>query len=499
MRLEAVLLAWLCLSVSAMAQCGSVDLVVRAIDIGQDPVPGVQDVLTPTGNLRRNCGTNVVVISQKSRSSDANGVAIFTNTMWGAYDLDIPTPNGTTELKLWIPTNYSGRWSAATFLTNSSAMPPNPTASYYTAGQVDAITEQLILTGGPTSGIPQLNGTGTGTTLINPTVTGGNVATTNMIAASLTGVVTQYQAIAFHIGSTSAPVALSATGDQGLSVSNLTGPGTVYAGLFSASGSEGSGFAGSGAQLLYLPADQLLSGTVPLARLSGITSNQLDGPTKAQLALAGTGGGGGTNYTAGNGIVITGNTIALYSAPTISGFINNQNTVEIGSTVSSTVLTWTLAGGAITGQSMNQGIGAMNTSLRATNDTASYSTGRTYTLTVTDGVTTNAASTSVAFEHRSYWGTSANSAYTTLASLGNSGFTAAAAKTGMSFSPNNEYSYYAYPLSFGSVSFNVGGFNVNDWTAVTNHFTNQSGNTSDYLVWRSSAPIYGTGIIVNAY
>src|ERR1017187_1787027 len=258
MRLEAVLLAWLCLSVSAMAQCGSVDLVVRAIDIGQDPVPGVQDVLTPTGNLRRNCGTNVVVISQKSRSSDANGVAIFTNTMWGAYDLDIPTPNGTTELKLWIPTNYSGRWSAATFLTNSSAMPPNPTASYYTAGQVDAITGQLILTGGPTSGIPQLNGTGTGTTLINHTVTGGNVATTNMISASLTGVVIQHQTGTFSLGGLSGTNSDSQIAVQlgALNIVDAAGnPANLYAGSIDLG--DGRIYA-DGSQLLYLPADQLL-------------------------------------------------------------------------------------------------------------------------------------------------------------------------------------------------------------------------------------------------
>ena len=41
----------------------------------------------------------------------------------------------------------------------------------------------------------------------------------------------------------------------------------------------GNTFSGSGANLTSLNANNLASGTVPLARLSGITSNQLDAAT----------------------------------------------------------------------------------------------------------------------------------------------------------------------------------------------------------------------------
>src|ERR1039458_9457805 len=126
-----------------------------------------------------------------------------------------------------------------------------------------------------------------------------------MISASLTGVVTQHQTGTFSLGGLSGTNSDSQIAVQlgALNIVDAAGnPANLYAGSIDLG--DGRIYA-DGSQLLYLPADQLLSGTVPLARLAGITSNQLDGPTKAQLALAGTGGSrGGTNYTAGAGIVI---------------------------------------------------------------------------------------------------------------------------------------------------------------------------------------------------
>jgi hypothetical protein len=212
-------------------------------------------------------------------------------------------------------------------------------------------------------------------------------------------------------------------------------------------------------------------------------------------------GGAGTNYTAGNGIVITGNSIALYSAPTISGFVNDQNTVEIGATVSSTVLTWTLAGGSIAGQSMNQGIGAMSTSLRTTNDTASYSTGRTYTLTVTDGTTTNTASTSVAFENKRYWGVNAatNLSDAQIRSLTN-GLTTALSqefatgyqKAAFVVSPSAQYFYYVFPDAWGSASFFDPLQDTSFALSATRDFVNGSGNHTTNKIYRSSTPLTGT-------
>ena len=154
----------------ALFAADSIDLVVRAIDVGQNPTANVLYTLTPTGPLRRTYGTNLVTVSQKSLRSDANGVVIFTNTLWGNWDLDIPG-SSPTSFRLWITTNYSGRQSAALYVTNSSAMPPNPTASYYTQGQVDALIAEKGGGSGATNAVNtvQTNGTPvvTAATVIN--------------------------------------------------------------------------------------------------------------------------------------------------------------------------------------------------------------------------------------------------------------------------------------------------------------------------------------------
>ena len=141
---RAVVVAVLALSCMAGQAATRVDLVVRAADFESTATANVLYTLTPVAPLRRTDGTNLVTAVAKSKRSDANGVVVFTNTIWGAYTLDIPG-NAATSWALWITTNYSGSVSAATFVTNSTAMPPNPTANYYTMSQIDALLQQPIL------------------------------------------------------------------------------------------------------------------------------------------------------------------------------------------------------------------------------------------------------------------------------------------------------------------------------------------------------------------
>ena len=204
-------------------------------------------------------------------------------------------------------------------------------------------------------------------------------------------------------------------------------------------------------------------------------------------------GGAGTNYTAGNGIVITGNSIALYSAPTISGFVNDQNVVEIGSTVSVTVLgTWALGGGAITNQSINQGIGSLNTTNRQYIHVGNYTTNRTYTLTVTDGTTTNTASTSVAFENKRYWGVSATTPLADGDVIALGGELASSYGKTFTVSPSAQYVYYCFPDAWGSASF-FDPFQDTAYTLVaTRDFVNASGNHTTYKIYRSGTVLTGT-------
>ena len=213
----------------------------------------------------------------------------------------------------------------------------------------------------------------------------------------------------------------------------------------------------------------------------------------------GTGGGtNGTTYTAGTGITILSNTISLYSAPAIASFVNNQNSIEQGATVSATVLNWTLSGGAITNQSINQGIGTLATGLRTATDSASYSANRTYTLTVTDGTTTTSANTAVTFYSKLYWGVTnvlaASITDAQIIALGGSAF-ATARQTTQTFNTTTNYVYFCYPAAFGAVtSFVNNGFpeSVAGWTLVTRNFVNASGGTVSYNIYQHTQSNIGS-------
>ena len=57
-----------------------------------------------------------------------------------------------------------------------------------------------------------------------------------------------------------------------------------------------------------------------------------------------------------------------------------------------------------------------------------------------------------------------------------------------------QYLYVAYPASFGSATFTVGGLPNSAWTAATNSYTNSSGHATSYLIYRTDTLQNGTGI-----
>ena len=129
MKMAVVLLCAFALELSTFAGAYHYDLMFRAVDSGGTPIINTLTTLTPLAPLRRNDGTNFVVVSQKQLRTDANGAVLFTNVIWGSYTWDVPgtSPSSWT---LWVHTNFPpGRYSAALFITNTSAMPPNPTAN----------------------------------------------------------------------------------------------------------------------------------------------------------------------------------------------------------------------------------------------------------------------------------------------------------------------------------------------------------------------------------
>lgn len=176
----------------------------------------------------------------------------------------------------------------------------------------------------------------------------------------------------------------------------------------------------------------------------------------------------------------------------ITSFTNDKNAVEIGSSVTSTVLTWTL-NRAVNTQSLNNSIGSITASLRTYTHTSAYSTDRTYTLTVDDGTTTIAASTTVAFQHKRYWGVSSNTSLNDAQIIALSKeLSSTRVKSITGLTPSAQYLYFCYPASQGLATFSVNGFVVTDFVLSVQNHVNASGNTTSYNIYRSANPLTGT-------
>lgn len=184
----------------------------------------------------------------------------------------------------------------------------------------------------------------------------------------------------------------------------------------------------------------------------------------------------------------------LYVTPDVSGFTNNRNNVEIGTTITSTVLNWSL-NKTMTSSSLNQGIGSITPSLTTYTDNSSYSTNRTYTITVGDGTNTDQASTSVNFLNKRYWGVSSNTSLNDAQIIALSSELSSSKTKSFTSSPSAQYIYFVYPASLGSSTFTVNGLSNDDWTLTTQNHTNASGNTTSYNVYRTNNLLTGTYIV----
>jgi streptogramin lyase len=179
----------------------------------------------------------------------------------------------------------------------------------------------------------------------------------------------------------------------------------------------------------------------------------------------------------------------LYDAPVITSFTNNVNTAEIGSAVTAINLNWAL-NKAMVSQSINNGVGAIPigtttkqlTSLNLTADTS-------WVLTVTDDVeATVTKTTSLKFQNKRYWGVAAAASLTNAQILALSGEFATDYNMSKTLDASGgKYLYFAVPTAFGldASKFKVGGLANSDWVKTTVQFTNASGHTSSYDVFRS--------------
>jgi len=205
------------------------------------------------------------------------------------------------------------------------------------------------------------------------------------------------------------------------------------------------------------------------------------------------------------------NTIAARQALGLQSYTNSLTNsvgdVEIGSTVNSVTIGWTISPTNAT-YALRQLVGAGQTNTITNNSSTlaltslGLTNATTWTLTVGDGSgVTNTVTTSVNFYNYMTWGRSTNTSLNNaqIQSLHTSGGGASRALStsrsrSITMDGGGQYLYIAYPQGFGAASFVVGGLPNSAFTAFTNSYTNANGYVTNYLIYRTDTIQNGTGI-----
>lgn len=194
----------------------------------------------------------------------------------------------------------------------------------------------------------------------------------------------------------------------------------------------------------------------------------------------------------------------FYVPPSILSFKSSPlpGDYEIGSIVKSPIaFTWEINKTLIS-QRLSDGDNAFDLStetlsFRYTEDNISKNT--IFTLTISDGKKAVSRSLSFNFKFPKYWGASIEpESYDDNFILNLSGYTLATSRNG-SFTVNAEsdqYIYFCMPVSWGTPTFNVGGFDGGFYKVAEFDFTNKSGYTEPYSIWRSDNKNLGSQTII---
>ena len=177
-----------------------------------------------------------------------------------------------------------------------------------------------------------------------------------------------------------------------------------------------------------------------------------------------------------------------YIKPEITSFTSTAQAVyEVGEKVSNIVFNWT-TNKDITTQTLT-GCPLADANVRTATYTNDITSNKTFTLTIGDGQNTTSKNISISFRNKIYYGSSAiptdfDSAF--ILGLSNKQF--ATGKSG-SFDitvGSNEYGFIAFPSSFGTLSsVKIGGFDTDVISCGTISFTNASGGTTNYNIYRT--------------
>ena len=177
-----------------------------------------------------------------------------------------------------------------------------------------------------------------------------------------------------------------------------------------------------------------------------------------------------------------------YIKPEITSFTSTAQAVyEVGEKVSNIVFNWT-TNKNITTQTLT-GCPLANANVRTATYTDYITSNKTFTLIIEEGKNTASKSVSIEFRNKIYYGSSAipsnfNSAF--ILGLSNKQFATGKNGTYTVNVANNEYGFLAFPSSFGNISsVYIGGFDTEVVNCGTISFTNASGGTTNYNIYRT--------------
>ena len=191
----------------------------------------------------------------------------------------------------------------------------------------------------------------------------------------------------------------------------------------------------------------------------------------------------------------------LYVPIVINSFVPNTTIYEIGVVITALGFVWTYNKSPIVSQTLTGphdaivlGIGERNATV---NFTPNLGVTSNFTLQVNDGVNSVQSVKSVQFINGVYFGDAPagtiDSAF--LLTL-NKTLQTSIGKTYSSTAGVDVYAWYAHKKSLGVATFTVGGFEGGFNAPTTLSFTNASGHTEDYYVYRSTNPEIGPVTIV---
>lgn len=174
-----------------------------------------------------------------------------------------------------------------------------------------------------------------------------------------------------------------------------------------------------------------------------------------------------------------------YNLIEITVFSNNIGTAEMGSTVNNVTLSWktnkTPAALALDGTSVD--VSATSKALAG----LGLTTNKTWTLVATDERdATSQKTTALNFYNGIYYGVALEASYDSAFILVlTKVLSGTKARTFAVNAGENQYIYYCLPSRLGTPSFNVGGFDGGFTKVTTINFTNSSGYTESYDIWKS--------------